>query len=251
MRLGHPIAICTGTGKRLSFRMQLTGDFGLLIQLLNFDQFTSVLLAVFAKKVYRKTASKSISICTLIITASARTNWNVRNRFWWIFQEEWGNGFITFWRKNLMNAAPTTWYLVASTNCLLFSSEHYSFPKNFSDDYNLAHKWVDAVIWKYCDLDVEPEDRLEKLKEFLRDSLRWLLSSTFNISSYPPDTFLGMSCFHWERLCWRWSRVSPIFWINAMLTWTTKSLCKNGAPAWVPIQVSCLVMFAFFRKIWI
>ena len=42
------------------------------------------------------------------------------------------------------------------------SSEHYSVPKNFSDDYanhNLAHKWVDAVIWKYCDLDVEPEDR--------------------------------------------------------------------------------------------
>ena len=39
-----------------------------------------------------------------------------------------------------------------------FSSEHYTFPKNTSGDY-LAHKWVDAVIWKYCDLDVEPEDR--------------------------------------------------------------------------------------------
>lgn len=47
-----------------------------------------------------------------------------------------------------------------------------------------------------------------------------------------------MSCFHWERLFWQWSRALPTFSISAMLTSTTKSLCRSGAPAWAPIQVS-------------
>lgn len=43
---------------------------------------------------------------------------------------------------------------------MTISSEHYDIPKkNLPDDHDLAHKWVDAVIWKYCDLDIEPEDR--------------------------------------------------------------------------------------------
>lgn len=41
----------------------------------------------------------------------------------------------------------------------ILTSEHFDVPKNLTDDHDLAHKWVDAVLWKFCDLDVEPEDR--------------------------------------------------------------------------------------------
>jgi len=40
----------------------------------------------------------------------------------------------------------------------ILTSQHFAVPRNRTEN-DLAHKWVDAVIWKYCDLDVEPEDR--------------------------------------------------------------------------------------------
>jgi len=42
----------------------------------------------------------------------------------------------------------------------ILTSEHFVIPKNKSDGHDIAHKWVDAVIWQFCDLDKEPEDRV-------------------------------------------------------------------------------------------
>lgn len=33
----------------------------------------------------------------------------------------------------------------------------------------MAHKWIDAIIWKFCDLDQEPHDRLVLNGEALID----------------------------------------------------------------------------------
>lgn len=48
--------------------------------------------------------------------------------------------------------------LIGCNVCRNDRSEHSKL-STISAQEDLAHKWVDAVIWKYCDLDKEPADR--------------------------------------------------------------------------------------------
>lgn len=81
---------------------------------------------------------------------------NVSQMSWSTFLAECASGFTTSLRKFKKFFSNHLKLLVN----ILTRSEHLKKEiSNENSQNDIAHKWVDAVIWKYCDLDKEPEDR--------------------------------------------------------------------------------------------